>query len=51
MLLAALLAILLVAPLWKLRGHDHPLAGVQTLELCPLLPPPPPPPGNRPAPP
>jgi len=46
MLLAALLAILLVAPLWKLRGRDHPLAGVQTLELCPLLPPPPPSLGN-----
>ena len=42
LLLAALLLILLIAPLWKLGKFNHPLAGAQALDLCPLLPPVPP---------
>ena len=42
LLLALLLLILLIAPLWKLSKFNHPLAGAQALDLCPLLPPVPP---------
>jgi hypothetical protein len=39
LLLIALLTLLLVAPLFKYGRSNHPLAGMTSPDLCPLLPP------------
>ncbi|MEO8161392.1 MAG: hypothetical protein ABI588_08215 [Arenimonas sp.] len=41
-MLLILLALLLAVPVLRDRGLDHPLAGSQRTDLCPLLPAPPP---------
>ena len=42
LLLLLVVAFLLAVPLWQLRDVNHPLASLQELDACALLPPPPP---------